>query len=298
MHRDFNRAMVSRHLLLMAAFVTLAAAAMAYPFLPGSHDPAAIPWSAVAQVFVGGSLLLFPVGALWLVYEVHQHRQRKRGISPGRGRHGFALVSLALFGLVAAIATLAASFTAGFSLSVPLAGAAVFLGAGMWRRVRGLKTASPSGIHPAPLWMTLPALALTVIQLCAARPLADYSRQRAITQSAEMIQAIEQCHGRQGRYPVSLEAVWSDYSPSVVGVERYRYAPHGESYLLIFEQPRFLFDDFGVREFVVYNHHDNHRIISHDSWILLLSPEEAERNQGWHAARPTGNPHWKSFLFD
>lgn len=282
----------------MAAFVAMAAATMVYPFLPGRHDPVAVPLSAVVQVFAGGSLLLVPVGVLWLACEIHRFRQRKRGKSEVSGRRGFALVSLVIFGFVSAIAALAASAVAGYSLSIPLAGLSALAAVNMWRRARVQKPASPDAVPPAPLWMILAPLALLAVQLGAARPLTDYSRQRAITRSAEMIQAIEQYRARQGGYPATLEAVWRDYSPSVTGIDRFRYVSQGNSFLLLFEQPRFLFDDFGVREFVVYSPDDQHRIVSHDSWILLLSPEEMERNPGWHATRPTMNPRWWSFHFD
>jgi hypothetical protein len=49
------------------------------------------------------------------------------------------------------------------------------------------------------------------------------------------------------------------------------------------------------REFVVYSPNDQYWLISHDSWILRLGAEELGRNQGWHASRSTGHPHWKSF---
>lgn len=92
--------------------------------------------------------------------------------------------------------------------------------------------------------------------------------------------------------------MWPDYSPSVVGIERYHYAPRGEAYNLAFEQPRFLFDDFGVREFVMYNPRDEQIMPSHASWILIWSPEDLARQQGWFAVHDAAQPHWKQFWFD
>jgi hypothetical protein len=59
-----------------------------------------------------------------------------------------------------------------------------------------------------------------------------------------------------------------------------------------------LFDNIGTREWVVYNPRDEHRMYSHTSWFLLLSPEELERSQGWYAVHDSPTPHWKYFSFD
>jgi hypothetical protein len=49
---------------------------------------------------------------------------------------------------------------------------------------------------------------------------------------------------------------------------------------------------------VVYNPRDMPTVVSHDSWILLLSPATLELNQTWFAMRELSEPHWVSFLFD
>src|SRR5690606_15387405 len=98
-------------------------------------------------------------------------------------------------------------------------------------------------------------------------------------------------------YPASLQAQNRDYYPDTVGVERYIYVPQGDSYNLSFEQPRFLLDRFGTREWVVYNPNDEHRVFSHTAW-LLTAPHLTERSQGWYAAYATTHPHWKYFWFD
>jgi len=132
-------------------------------------------------------------------------------------------------------------------------------------------------------------LVVGIIQLC---------RNYAIANSAEIINDIEEYHAMHGRYPNSLQAVWKDYYPSVVGIEKFHYAPDGDAYNLFFEQPRFLFDNVGTREFVVYNKLDEHAMISHTAWILILTPEELETAQGWYAVHDAPSPHWKYFWFD
>lgn len=151
--------------------------------------------------------------------------------------------------------------------------------------------------HPAPLYlMLLPALALAS-QLALAAPVARWSRDRAIANAGEFIADIEQYHTRHGRYPVSLQAQNRDYHPDVIGVEQYFYVSRGDSYNLSFEQPRFLLDRLGTREWVVYNPRDEHRVYSHTAW-LLPSPDVLEPSQGWYAFGETGHAHWRYFWFD
>jgi hypothetical protein len=47
----------------------------------------------------------------------------------------------------------------------------------------------------------------------------------------------------------------------------------GSTYNLYFEQPKLLLDQFGTREFVVYNPQDSHLLLSHTSWHMLLELE-------------------------
>jgi hypothetical protein len=92
--------------------------------------------------------------------------------------------------------------------------------------------------------------------------------------------------------------MYKDYYPNTVGVEKFHYLPFGNSYNLSFEQPRFFLDIIGTKEWVVYNPKDEHRVYSHTSWFLLLSPEESEIRQGWYSSADTKHKHWKSFFFD
>ncbi|MGI6424710.1 MAG: hypothetical protein ACOX2A_05665 [Tepidanaerobacteraceae bacterium] len=48
----------------------------------------------------------------------------------------------------------------------------------------------------------------------------------------------------------------------------------------------------------MYNPRDEQTMISHDGWILLLSPEEIKAHQGWYAVHDSTIPHWKYFWFD
>jgi hypothetical protein len=144
-----------------------------------------------------------------------------------------------------------------------------------------------------PLYLVVVPSAALIAQLALATPLTERSRAIAIQNSADMIRDIEAYHAEHGHYPASLFAVYPDYSPGIFGVPQYHYEPNGEAYNLTFEQPRFLLDDFGAREFVMYNPRDEHALTSHAVWRL-----SHPKLQGWYAVQDTGVPYWKYFLFD
>ena len=161
-----------------------------------------------------------------------------------------------------------------------------------------LRKAEPSAVNPTPFYLIVIPISSLLLQLTLAVPATDFSRNRAIRMSAELIEEIEKHNALHGRYPSSLLAVWKDYDPSVVGVEKFHYAPNGNAYNLFFEQPRFLLDNLGTREFVMYNKLDEHVMTSHAAWILGSTAEQLEARQGWYAVHEASSPHWKYFWFD
>jgi hypothetical protein len=276
-----------RHLVLHPALIVGIAALLVlctvYPFLPGGYDRLAVPLSTMVQVFGVVGLALVPGGLLWLIVP----------------RYGFALALLttAVGTCVALILALFATLSVGNAFGVLTLVTWVYVVVRLMPKLKRLKNAEDGVLHPAPGYLVcLPVLALAS-QLALAAPVARWSRDRAIANAAEFIGDIEQYHARHGRYPVSLQAQNRDYYPDVVGVERYHYMAQGDSYNLSFEQPRFLLDRFGTREWVVYNPRDEHRVYSHTAW-LLPPPDVAEPSQGWYASGETGHSHWMSFLFD
>lgn len=274
---------IAIHLALIVGIATLLVLCVAYPFLPGGYDRLAVPLSTMAQVFGVVGLALVPGGLLWLTMP----------------RLGFAIsvLSTAVGTCVALILALFATLSVGNAFGVLTLAAWVYVLVQLMPRLKRLRRAEGSGFHPAPLYLVcLPVLAL-VTQLLLAAPMARASRDRAIANASPYIADIEQYHARHRRYPVSLQAQNRDYHAEVVGVERYVYVQQGDSYNLSFEQPRFLLDRFGTREWVVYNPRDEHRVYSHTAW-LLPPPEVAEPSQGWYASGQTGHTHWMYFLFD
>lgn len=269
-----------------------------YPFLPGGYDGLAVVLSTMAQAFGVFGLLLVPIGVLWLAYELWRRARKKQSLPVKARGYYFALVSMVASSLVVVVVSFVAAASVGLSFGFFTLTLWLYIVSRLIPRLKLLKNAESDSFNPVPLYLLFIPITTLLFQLTAAVPAAEFSRNYAITMSAELIRGIEEYRVANGRYPSSLLAVWKDYFPSVVGIEQFNYAPNGDAYNLFFEQPRFLFDNIGTREFVVYNPLDEHVMISHSSWILILGQEEVETTPGWYAVYDAASPHWKYFWFD
>jgi hypothetical protein len=111
-------------------------------------------------------------------------------------------------------------------------------------RLRPLTSAKPGVVSALPLYLIIVPLAVSLIQLALAEPITEFSRSRAIRNSAPLIDDIERYRAANGRYPRSLVSV-EGYSPSVIGIKEYHYESSGDAYNLLFEQFTFR---LGTRE--------------------------------------------------
>jgi len=277
------RGEIAKHIVLIAGTTTLLVLCIIYPFISGGYDRLAGPLSTMTQVFGIVGLPLALVGLLWFVMP--------------RRRFVFAIASMVVGTFVAVILVLFATLSVGNAFGILTLAVWVYIVIQRIPKLKHLKNEDADDFNFAPLYLiTLPTLTL-IFQLILATPMTRWSRSHAISNANEFIGDIEEYHAQHGHYPLSLQAQNKDYYPDIVGVEKYLYAPQGNVYNLSFEQPRFLLDRFGTREWVVYNPRDEHRIYSHTAW-LLPPPEQADPSQGWYASGDTGHLHWKYFLFD
>lgn len=282
-----------KHLVRILLVIIVIALCIVYPFLPGGYDSLAMPLSTIAQGIGVLGVLLVPAGVLWMAAEL---RQRGRSI---KGR-GFVFAMTAVIGgtLVSAGLVVVGLGTVGPSLAIILLAGWLFSLYRLIPLLRVMRHSERDRFNPTPLYLVSIPLATLILQIVAAPHLTASSRAHVIASSAEMIANIEAYRKAHGRYPNSLLGVWKDYYPNVVGVERYHYRPERDAYNLYFETPRFVLDRFGTREFVVYNPRNEHLIVSHPSFMLLLTPTEWESYRGWYAVHNTGADHWRSFWFD
>jgi hypothetical protein len=287
-----------KHFVRIVVAVIIAVVVMSYPFFPGGYDVLAVPLSTMVQLFGVAGLLIVPIGVAWLVHEVWKWRRRKQN-RPYRDRgYHFALASLIVASVLATLVSLFILIGISVSLGILALVLWILTASRLTPKLKILKNAEYDKFNPAPMYLVFIPLAMLFCQLTLAAPITEFSRNRAIANSSEFIGDIEAYHDEYGYYPASLSAMWKDYYPDIVGIEKFHYSQFGESYNLFFEQPRFLIDNVGTREWVVYNPNDEHRMFSHTAWFLLLTPEQLERSQGWYSVHDTSIPHWKYFWFD
>lgn len=273
---------IAKHIVVIISTTAVLVLCIVYPFLSGSYDPLALPLSTMVQVFGIVGLPLALVGALWVMMP--------------RRTFVFAIASMLVGTFVILILALFATLSVGNAFGIITLGIWVYIVLQVIPKLKHMKTVGTSDFNPLPFYLIALPIVTLFFQLVLATPVSQWSKNRAISNANEFISDIEEYHGQHGHYPLSLQAQNKDYYPNVVAVEKYLYAPQGNSYNLSFEQPRFLLDRLGTREWVVYNPHDEHRAYSHTAW--MLSSQEVERSQGWYSSGDTGHSHWKYFLFD
>jgi hypothetical protein len=274
---------MAKHLLGIIAAIALLIFCTLLPFLPGGHDPLAVPVSIMALAAGVLGLVLVPSGLL-LIAANH---------SPALAQRRYALSRIALiassvvWGGVFLVA-LVQSFVLAFAVVVLW----IFTITRVWTRLRTTR-----GFTALAYYLAAVPIGAVLLQLTLIKPAVEYSRDRAIRNSAPLIAAIEQYRTTEGRYPTSLQSVHPDFHPRVIGIPQYQYEPRGDSYNLFFEQFSY---QVGMREFVMYNPKDEHVMTSHAIDILELTPSQSalEHRRGHNFRFDTPHPHWKYFWFD
>ncbi len=237
------------------------------PFLPGPYDPLALPLSMMARVAAFVGLLFAPIGALWMASRYSRPLAGKQ--------HACAVAALIVSSLVWAAVSLAAFALGSLSLALICLGLGVYAVFRVTPRLRGLKTAPASTPAPALYFLVVP-VAVFLLQRAILEPAVEFSRNRAISNSAQLIADIEKYRATRGHYPPSLLSVNKDYSPGVIGIDKFHYE----------------------REFVIYNPRGEQTATSHALDLLQFTPERLERARGYYAVHDVPHTHWKYFWFD
>lgn len=274
---------IAKHILLITVIIAILAICMIYPFLRGKYDFLAIPLSLMVQMLGIVGLPLTVIGLLWLMVP--------------RYRITFGITAIIAGVFVALIISLIAALSVGHSFGILAIAFFTYMLFRLGVKVKQLKGPRTVTLQVAPFYFIILPVFVLILQLVLAKPLTQQSRNRAIANAKAFIENIDNYYAVKGHYPVSIQAQHKDYESNVVGVEKYHYSPHNNSYDLSFEQPRFLLDIFGTREWVVYNPRDEQQSYSHTAWRLSSLPG-VEQAQGWYSSGNTGHPHWKYFLFD
>lgn len=284
-----------RHLLGIVAACIALILCQFLPFFPGTYDPFALPLSALAQLLGFGAFVFAPLGAVWLFYEVRQRAARQRQSTPVDRGYWFALAAVCAAFLVLSVACLAAfvggSLTAGLGMLAFSVYALVRFSRWFVRR----RQVQVGTFNPVPAYLIAVPLAVLGTRFLFLEAAVEFSRNRGIRNSAELIGEIETYRSKHGAYPSSLAALHKDYEPTIIGVEEFEYFPAGDAYSVYFEH---FAVPIGTREIVMFNKLDQHALPSHDSDILQWSPEQLAAQTSHYALHDASSPHWKYFWFD
>ena len=279
------------HAIKMGILIMLILLSLFLPFLPGSYDGFAGTLSAMAQIFgIAGLILLVPIGGLWLIYELRKLTGKAAERSGSNKSYYVAMASLVALSILAVFVSVTAMFNTGFSLGIALLVLLAYCISRMSVRASQLKSAGNGDFNGAPLYLVVLPIVTVLFQFSLMGSAVEFSRNRAIANSASMISDIERYREANGVYPASLLALHPDYKPSVIGIKQFHYERSGDAYNVYFEQ---LSDRIGTREIVMYNKLDQHAFASHDAHIL-----EANARSGSYALNDAPTAHWKYFWFD
>jgi len=284
----------TRYVSLMLVIYIVCMIMLLYPFMPGSYDPLAVPLATFIQLYSGLGLLTCIPSALWF-YKVIRLKKidtvADRPYASWRFAKGFVWSNLIIIALCVSLVMLSTSVLAGVLLML----ISIHYSRLLLRKIARANEVTNAVI---PLLLLLLPITLFGCHLFVMKPLTTWSRNKAIQNCSELIQQIEAHKKQTGSYPLTISGLHSDYKTGITGIDVYHYAADKTTFNLYFEQPRFLFDQLGTRELVVYNPTDNHVILSHAVWHLQMTPNARRNNQGWYSAHNTDTPHWKYFWFD
>lgn len=282
------------HFIRIGMVIVLLLVCIFLPFLPGDYDSMAAPLSSVTQLFVMAGLMLVPIGIAWLVHEIRKQKKQDKTIS-NITTFRFAVASLVVLCLVILVASVGAFANASRSLGFIIWGIGLLAIWIVMPLLKKMKTKDYHHFNVAPLYLICIPLIATAFRFAGIVPAVEFSRNRAIQHSEQLVKDIEIYYQKNGHYPVSLLSIWEDYKPSVTGIRRYHYELNGDAYNLYFEQ---FSHQLTVKEIVMYNKLGQHTMTSHNQDLLLLTTGELDMQRGYFTTRKLPQAHWQYFWFD
>ena len=266
---------------------------MFLPHMPGDYDTLAPTLSFMAQLLGFASLVMVPIGLVWLTHEAIKDFKKETDAS--NATHYFAVVALTVLFIIGIAISLTVFVSNNRSLGFILLILVVYFFSKLVSGIRRIKNTANKRFSAIPVYLVCIPLLVLLIRYTLLDQAVEYSRNRAIRQSEQLINDIETYYQRNGHYPPSMLSLWKDYKTSVMGIDQYHYEPAGQVYNLYFEQ---VSDNPATREIVMYNKLDEQQMTSHDQDLLLLPPDALDRQRGYFAVHELPQPHWKRFLFD
>lgn len=250
------------------------------PFMHGRYDNLSVTLSFMTQIFSFVSLMFIPLGLLWFLSGLSKMKAEKRN-------RLFTVSSIVISGLVAIIVSVAPFSRNSLSFAIIFL---FFVFSLLVIAYSKSKTSSDnSRFNPTLIYLIVIPIVLVMTRFLFIEKAVEYSRYNAIRNSESLIQSIESYYKKHGHYPISLQALHSDYLPNVVGIPQYYYEPNGTAYNLYFQQ---FSHDLAAEEIVMYNKLDEHFFAAHAMDILEYTGEELSLRRGDRNRFKLPTPHW------
>ena len=163
----------------------------------------------------------------------------------------------------------------------PTSSVLLLIGAGLvfYKLLPSIKSLKSNNntFHAAPLYLlSIPVISF-VVRLLLIGPISDYSRNYAIENSQQLINAIEDYYVRNNHYPETIETLNYVPKPFIMGIEEFEYERSGDSYNVWFTQRQAI---IATKEVVMYNKNDQHNV------------------KGHYASFNTKKSHWRYYWLD
>ncbi|MGV8091068.1 MAG: hypothetical protein AB2L24_04300 [Mangrovibacterium sp.] len=277
-----------RHIVTILLICGLIVLCMFRPFMPGRYDNLSVPLSFMTQIFSFSSLLLVPLGLIWIVLK---RLTSNREVINRR----FANVTLLIFGLLSLIVSIGPFSQNNASFAILFLATTFFVLTKLFLKFKKGNISEILKSHPIPIYLTIIPVIITVVRIVFIGTAVEFSRDTAIKNSEPLIQAIENYYDRNGYYPISLQALHPDIQPEVIGISQYHYEPNGDAYNLYFKQ---FSDELDVDEIVMFNKLNEHYFTSHSMDILEYSGEDLVLRRGDRRRFNLSTPNWIYIKFE
>lgn len=275
-----------KHAFLILLIIAITVTGIFLPYMPGDYDYFAVGLSHIFQFAAFTSLLLVPVGLIWLMLNIANRKNNKDIKYPLYLRRTAFAITVVIF----LAAALGAFVSHNRFFAIIILGIGVFILFVGRLKLKGLVSV-PDNIMPY-YFIIIPVIVL-FIRMTWLEKVKDERTDFVITQGELLIADIEAYKKTNGHYPVSLLSTIEDYKTFVSGIPRFYYEPSGNAYNLYFEQ---FSDVIGTEEIVMYNKLGEHEMTVHNQDLLRLAPESISR--GYHKVVDHPRQHWKIFYFD
>ena len=268
--------MKKAHWIQLIALNLLVIVCIFLPFLPGPYDYLAGAISAAAQTtgFIG--LLLVPIAIAWLILEIRKLHRNVR-LNNWTNGYYFAITATVICIFITLFYALGFLLMAGPTSAVILLWGAGFALYKLLPSIRSLRQSNHTSFHTAPLYLiSIPVISF-VVRMLLVGPASDYSRDYAIENGQQLINAIEDYYVRNNHYPETIETLDYVAKPSIMGIEEFEYERNGDTYNLWFIQWQAI---IATKEVVMYNKNDQHNV------------------KGHYASYNAKKSHWKYYWLD